>query len=64
MACDTLLYIMIANTDQVSAHALRRGLATEAARLGVSMPPNQEHGRWKSTKTVFEYICVLLILGT
>ena len=47
---------MIANADQVSAHSLRRGFATEAARLGASMPAIQKHGRWKSTKTVFEYI--------
>ena len=47
---------MIANADQVSAHSLRRGFATEAARLGASMPAIQKHGRWKSTKIVFEYI--------
>ena len=47
---------MFANADQVSAHSLRRGFATEAARLGASMPAIQKHGRWKSTKTVFEYI--------
>ena len=46
----------ILNADQVSAHSLRRGFATEAARLGASMPAIQKHGRWKSTKTVFEYI--------
>ena len=40
--------------SQVSAHSLRRGFATEAARLGASMPAIQKHGRWKSTKTVFE----------
>ena len=36
--------------------SLRHGFATEAARLGASMPAIQKHGRWKSTKTVFEYI--------
>lgn len=41
---------------QVSSHSLRRGFATEAARLGASMPAIQHHGRWRSTKTVIEYI--------
>ena len=46
----------IAHAAQMSAHSLRRGFATEAARLGASMPAIQKHGRWKSTRTVFEYI--------
>ena len=46
----------LVNAEQMSAHSLRRGFATEAARLGASMPAIQRHGRWKSTKTVFEYI--------
>jgi len=46
----------IPNAEQYSAHSLRRGFATEAARLGASMPSIQRHGRWKSTKTVIEYI--------
>lgn len=44
------------NTEQYSAHSLRRGFATEAARKGASMPAIQRHGRWKSTRTVIEYI--------
>ena len=46
----------LANAQQVSSHSLRRGFATEAARLGASMPAIQRHGRWRSTKTVIEYI--------
>jgi len=46
----------MANAEQVSSHSLRRGFATEAARLGASMPAIQRHGRWRSTKTVLEYI--------
>ena len=42
--------------QQVSSHSLRRGFATEAARLGASMPAIQRHGRWRLTKTVIEYI--------
>ncbi len=46
----------IANAERISSRSLRRGLATEAARLGASMPAIQRHGRWRSTKTVVEYI--------
>ena len=46
----------LVNAENMSAHSLRRGFVTEAARLGASMPAIQRHGRWKSTKTVFEYI--------
>lgn len=42
--------------ERYSAHSLRRGFATESARLGASMPAIQRHGRWQSTKTVLEYI--------
>ena len=44
------------NAENYSAHSLRRGFATEAARLGASMPSIQKHGRWKSTRTVVEYV--------
>ena len=44
------------NAEQVTSHSLRRGFATEAARLGASMPAIQRHGRRRSTKTVLEYI--------
>jgi hypothetical protein len=40
----------------MSAHSLRRGFATESARLGASLPSIQKHGRWKCTRTVLEYI--------
>jgi site-specific recombinase XerD len=46
----------LTNAAQMSAHSLRRGFATESARLGASMPSIQRHGRWRSTKTVVEYI--------
>ncbi|MEK6731899.1 MAG: site-specific integrase [Pseudomonadota bacterium] len=42
--------------ERFSSHSLRRGFATEASRLGASMPAIQRHGRWRSTKTVLEYI--------
>lgn len=44
------------NAERMSSHSLRRGFATEAARLGASMPSIQRHGRWRSTKVVLEYI--------
>lgn len=44
------------NAQLYSAHSLRRGFATEAARLGASMPAIQRHGRWRTTRTVVEYI--------
>lgn len=44
------------NAEQYSAHSLRRAFATESVRLGASMPAIQRDGRWKSTKTVVEYI--------
>ena len=42
--------------ERICSHSLRRGFATEAARLGASMPAIQKHGRWRSTKTVIDYI--------
>jgi hypothetical protein len=47
---------ILPNAEQYSAHSLRRGFVTEAARLGASMPAIQRHGRWKSTRKVVEYI--------
>lgn len=44
------------NAEQYSVHSLRRGLATEAAKLGAFMPSIQHYGCWKSTRTVVEYI--------
>jgi len=46
----------ILNPEAYSAHSLRRGFATEAAKMGASMPSIQKHGRWKTTKTVVEYV--------
>ncbi len=48
--------VSLPNASQISSHSVRRGFATEAARLGASMPAIQKHGRWRSTKTVIEYI--------
>ena len=42
--------------EEISAHSLRRGFATETARMGAFMASIQKHGRWKSTQTVLEYI--------
>ncbi len=42
--------------DKVSSHSLRRGFATQAAKRGATLPAIQYHGRWKSVKTVVEYI--------
>lgn len=44
------------NAPTISAHSLRRGFATEASRRGVSLQSIMQHGRWKSLKTVLEYI--------
>ena len=46
----------ITNSEFYSAHSLRRGFATEAARLGASLPSIKHHGRWRTTRTVIEYI--------
>ena len=44
------------NWQEISGHSLRRGFATESARRNATLPEIQRHGRWKSTKTVLEYI--------
>ena len=44
------------NPERYSSHSLRRGFATEASRLGASMAGIQQHGRWRCTRTVVEYI--------
>ncbi len=44
------------NADEYSAHSLRRGFATEAARKGAGMASIKKHGRWNDIKTVIEYI--------
>ena len=46
----------LSHADQISSHSLRRGFATEAARLGASLAAIQRHGRWRSTDMVLEYI--------
>ena len=40
----------------LSAHSLRRGLATSAARAGAPLQAIMRAGRWKQTNTVMEYI--------
>ena len=42
--------------EHFSAHSLRRGLATAAARAGASLPAIMRQGRWKQVSTVMEYI--------
>ncbi len=42
--------------ETISAHSLHRGCATEAARLGASLPAIQRFGRWRTTQMVVEYI--------
>jgi len=44
------------NAGKISAHSLRRGFATEAFRKGASLNHIKKHGRWKSLKTVLEYL--------
>ena len=44
------------NAEEYSAHSLRRGFATEAAKKGAGMALIQKHGRWKDIKMVVEYI--------
>ena len=56
MIKDLAKKVGLTNADQMSSHSLRRGFATESARLGASMPSIQRHGRWRSTRTVVEYI--------
>lgn len=46
----------VINWELISSHSLRRGFATEAARLGASLPAIQKHGRWRTTRTVVEYV--------
>ena len=38
---------VLTNSDQMSVQALRRGFATESARLGASIPVIQRHGHWR-----------------
>jgi len=40
----------------LSAHSLRRGLATSAAQAGAPLQAIMRAGRWKQTNTVMEYI--------
>lgn len=48
--------ISLPNAHNMSSHSLRRGFATESARLGANLPAIQRHGRWRCTRTVLEYI--------
>lgn len=44
------------HAEKFSAHSLRRGFATSASKKGACITAIMRHGRWKSEKTVFEYI--------
>jgi integrase len=44
------------HAEQISAHSLRRGFATETSRNGAPFASIMRHGRWKHEKTVLEYI--------
>lgn len=44
------------DTETLSSHSLRRGLATSAARAGAPLQAIMRAGRWKQTNTVMEYI--------
>ena len=44
------------DAELYSAHSLRRGFATELARLGGSMTSIQKQGRWRTISTVAEYV--------
>lgn len=44
------------NITTLSAHSLRRGLATSAAQTGASLTTIMRAGRWKQINTVIEYI--------
>ena len=46
----------LANANQLSAHSLRRGLATSAARANTPLHVIMRAGRWKQVNTVMEYI--------
>lgn len=46
----------LADTESLSSHSLRRGLATSAAKAGASLHAIMRAGRWKQTNTVMEYI--------
>lgn len=46
----------IPHAIQLSAHSLRRGLATSAARAGAPLQSIMRAGRWKQVNTVMEYI--------
>lgn len=46
----------IANADQIAAHSLRSGLATEMGARNVTEREIMAHGRWKSERVVRGYI--------
>jgi integrase len=46
----------LSNSDQLSPHSLRRGLATSAARSNTPLHVIMRAGRWKQVNTVMEYI--------
>ena len=48
--------ISLNNVEALSAHSLRRGLATSAAASDATLPTIMRAGRWKQTNTVLEYL--------
>ncbi len=46
----------LSNSQQLSPHSLRRGLATSAARANTPLHVIMRAGRWKQVNTVMEYI--------
>ena len=43
------------DAGDMSAHSLRRGFGSNAAREDASMSAIEKQGRWKRTQTVLEY---------
>jgi len=50
------LEVGLKNTENLSSHSMRRGLATSAAQSGAPLHAIMRAGRWKQTNTVMEYI--------
>ena len=46
----------LSNADQYSAHSLRHGFATEAAKKGAQFKSIMRQGRWRHEGTVLGYI--------
>ncbi|HSW71239.1 MAG TPA: tyrosine-type recombinase/integrase [Gammaproteobacteria bacterium] len=46
----------LTNTNKLSSHSLRRGLASNASAIGANVAAIMRQGRWKQINTVMEYI--------